>query len=92
MGTTVSQVSVQQSGDAQQPGFIQRVQTWPAAIQDYVSDLRSEMSKVSWPSRKQVEATTTVVVVSVFAFAAYFGVVDFLVGKFIERIFSALAK
>ena len=50
------------------------------------------MRLVTWPNRKQVEATTTVVIVSVFLFAAYFGVVDFLVGRSIEKLFAALTK
>ena len=29
----------------------------------------AEMRKVTWPTRKQVESTTAVVIVSVFAFA-----------------------
>ena len=35
-----------------------------------------EMRKVTWPNRKQVESTTAVVIVSVFAFAGYFAIVD----------------
>jgi len=34
------------------------------------------MRKVVTPSRKEVQATTTVVLVTVFIFAAYFWVVD----------------
>ena len=34
------------------------------------------MKRVTWPNRKQVEGTTVVVIVAVFAFAAYFAVVD----------------
>ena len=39
-------------------------------------EMRSEMRKVSVPSREEVRTTTTVVIVTVFAFAAYFYVVD----------------
>ena len=52
------------------------VQVWVQKTKDYVNDLRSEMRRVTWPSRKQVEGTTLVVIVSVFAFAGYFAVVD----------------
>ena len=34
------------------------------------------MRRVTWPTWKQVRATTTVVIVAVFVFAAYFAVVD----------------
>jgi len=36
------------------------------------------MRLVTWPSKEQVQSTTLVVLVTVFAFAAFFGVVDFL--------------
>ena len=39
------------------------------------------MRRVTWPNRKQVEGTTVVVIVSVFAFAAYFAVVDTLLSS-----------
>jgi preprotein translocase subunit SecE len=44
----------------------------------FLSDVRSEMRKVVTPSRKEVQATTTVVLVTVFVFAAYFALVDFI--------------
>ena len=37
------------------------------------------MKRVTWPPWKQVRATTVVVIVAVFAFAAYFFVVDAIV-------------
>jgi preprotein translocase subunit SecE len=33
-----------------------------------------------------------VVIVAVFAFAAYFAVVDLILGRAIQRVFSALTK
>jgi preprotein translocase subunit SecE len=42
----------------------------------FLTDVRAEMRKVGTPSRKEVQATTTVVLVTVFVFAAYFWVVD----------------
>jgi preprotein translocase subunit SecE len=65
---------------------------WWAKTREYFEDLRAEMRRVTWPSWKQVRATTTVVIVAVFAFAAYFGVVDFLVGRLIQTIFDRLTK
>lgn len=63
----------------------------PQRVKEYVSDLQMEMRRVTWPSWKQVQATTTVVVISVFAFAAYFSVVDFLVERGVAKVFQALA-
>ena len=66
--------------------------TWPARIQDYYNELKMEMRRVSWPTWDQVRATTTVVIASVFAFAFYFFLVDFLIGRLITKIFDTFAK
>ena len=42
----------------------------------FLGDVRGEMRKVVTPSRKEVEATTTVVIIAVFIFGVYFFVVD----------------
>ena len=70
----------------QSASFGQKVAAWPAQLRDYVDELRAEMRRVTWPSWTQVRATTTVVIVAVFAFAAYFFVVDMLVTKLVSKI------
>jgi preprotein translocase subunit SecE len=72
--------------------FMQRVGQWPAQTKNYFEDLQGEMRRVTWPSWKQVRATTVVVVVAVFAFAAYFWAVDILFGTGITRLFEAFRK
>jgi preprotein translocase subunit SecE len=70
----------------------QRVTQWPAQTRTYVEGLREEMRRVTWPSWKQVRATTIVVIVAVFAFAAYFYVVDIVFGQMITRVFDSFTK
>ena len=53
---------------------------------DFLRDVRSEMRKVTTPSREEVQTTTTVVIVTVFAFAAYFYVVDAVLSKVIQSL------
>jgi preprotein translocase subunit SecE len=65
---------------------------WIQRTKDYVNELKLEMRRVTWPSRKQVESTTTVVIISVFAFAAYFYVVDSLLMAGTSRLFKFFAK
>ncbi|MBV9743377.1 MAG: preprotein translocase subunit SecE [Acidobacteriia bacterium] len=65
---------------------------WVQATTDYVNDLKLEMRRVSWPSRKQVESTTAVVIFSVFAFAGYFAVVDALLSRGIKGILTFFSK
>jgi len=57
------------------------VKEWAQNAKQFYSDVRSEMKKVSWPSRQEVIGTTIVVIVSVFFFGLYLGVVDALLGK-----------
>ena len=64
---------------------------WPAKVKNYVEDLRKEMRLVTWPSWKQVRATTGVVIVATFAFAAYFFVVDNVVLRLINKLFETFA-
>jgi len=61
---------------------------WIQGTKDYINELKLEMRRVTWPNRKQVEGTTAVVIVSVFAFAAYFFVVDSVLQKGITEVLS----
>jgi preprotein translocase subunit SecE len=45
-------------------------------FRQFLSDVRGETRKVVTPSRKEVEATTTVVIIAVFIFGVFFYVVD----------------
>jgi len=72
--------------------LVQKAATWPAKVKDYVEELRIEMRRVTWPAWKQVRATTGVVVAAVFAFAAYFFVVDMIVGRAVTKIFDTFTK
>jgi preprotein translocase subunit SecE len=62
------------------------------ATKDYINELKLEMRRVSWPTRQQVESTTAVVIFSVFAFAAYFAVVDKLLSSAVLAIISFFSK
>jgi len=68
------------------------VKVWAQGTRDYVNELKLEMRRVTWPSRKQVESTTGVVIFSVFAFAAYFYVVDGILGKGIRDLLAFFTK
>ncbi len=67
-------------------------QNWIHSTRDYVDSIKAEMRKVSWPSRTQVESTTAVVIVCVFAFAGYFEVVDTVLGAGIKSILNYFSK
>jgi len=76
-----------------EPGnFIQRAAGWPIQVKDYFEELQMEMRRVTWPSWKQVRSTTAVVIVAVFAFAAYFEVVDQVVSTVINKLINAFTR
>ena len=72
--------------------FIERVVGWPAATKAYVQELQLEMRRVTWPPWKQVRATTGVVLVCVFCFAAFFFVADQLIMLSVGRVYTVLTK
>jgi len=78
-----------QEGDS--GNFMQRVSTWPVRVKSYYEELQTEMRLVTWPSWKQVRATTGVVIVAVFLLAAYFMVVDEIVNSAITKLFTTFA-
>lgn len=59
----------------------------PAKTRQYVSDVSSEVKKVSWPSRKEVYGTTIVVIITVFIFGFYLWVVDLVLSYGIQRLY-----
>ena len=73
-------------------GSVERIKEWPKATKSYITDLQLEMKKVTWPSKKQVQATTAVVIITVFAFAAYFAVVDSILTNTITKIYHSLTR
>ena len=56
----------------------------------FLSDVRAEMRKVVTPSKKEVQNTTTVVLVTVFAFGLFFFVVDSVFNKALHEILTRL--
>jgi preprotein translocase subunit SecE len=71
---------------------MQQMKAQPARLGEFLKDVRSEMRKVIWPSRVEVQSTTIVVLVTVFIFAAYFWLVDNVIGRAIEALLHNLTK
>ena len=70
----------------------QRIGAWPTRVKDYFEELQHEMKLVTWPSWKQVRATTGVVLAAVFAFGAYFFLIDNIINKAITRVYDIFTK
>jgi preprotein translocase subunit SecE len=72
---------------AEQNALTATIRSWPERIKTFYNDVRTEMKKVTAPSFKEVQATTAVVIVTVFLFAAYFWAVDLVIGHAIDSLF-----
>ena len=53
----------------------------------FLTDVRGELRRTTFPSKKEVQGTTAVVVITVFVFAAYLYVVDTFLFHLIDWIF-----
>ena len=62
------------------------VKEWTQNAKQFYADVRSEMKKVSWPGRQEVMGTTIVVIVAVFFFGLYLGLVDYLLAMGLDRV------
>jgi preprotein translocase subunit SecE len=72
--------------------FGDRMKAWPERIKSFYNDVRTEMKKVTSPSRKEVQATTTVVIITVFLFALYFWLVDLAISNSLERLLHYFSR
>jgi preprotein translocase subunit SecE len=68
------------------------LRSWPERIRSFYNDVRTEMKKVTSPSRKEVQATTTVVIITVFLFAFYFWLVDLAISNTLERMLHYFSR
>lgn len=71
---------------------VQRVTAGPARLLEFLKETRAELRKVVTPTRKEVQATTVVVLVTVFLFAAYFELVDLVFGRGLDEILKHLVS
>jgi preprotein translocase subunit SecE len=64
---------------------------WPQRAKSFYNDVRTEMRKVTTPSRKEVQGTTTVVIITVFLFGVYFWAIDTVIGKSLDHLLKSLS-
>jgi preprotein translocase subunit SecE len=53
----------------------------------FLTDVRVELKKVTWPSRQDTIASTGVVIVVVFLISFYLGIIDIALSKMIAAMF-----
>ncbi len=56
-------------------------------ILNYFQDISKEMSKVNWPTKKELQESTTIVLVVCIIFAAFVYLVDTAISQALKNIF-----
>lgn len=54
-----------------------------SSLQAYLHQVRLEMGRVTWPTRKELQAATMVVMFTLIVFAGYLGLLD----QILKRVF-----
>jgi preprotein translocase subunit SecE len=72
--------------------LVPKKESWIDSTRTYLTDIRSEMKRVTWPNRVQVQSTTVVVILAVFIFAAYFKILDQVIDATVVKVYALLAK
>jgi preprotein translocase subunit SecE len=76
----------------EQTTAMDKFKSQPQKLMDFLKDVRAEMRKVITPSRAEVQSTTIVVIATVFIFAAFFFLVDYVVGQGVTTLIQKLVK
>ena len=61
---------------------------WWQRWREFFAEVRAEMKRVTWPSRKEVYATTVVVILTSAFFGLYLFGVDLLLNAAVQQIFQ----
>jgi len=64
---------------------------WWTKAKEFLSEVRAEMRKVSFPTREEVIATTVVVLITSFVFAVFLYLADWLIIKGYQGIVRMFA-
>jgi preprotein translocase subunit SecE len=57
-------------------------------LRTFLSEVRQELKRVTWPSRKEVYATTFVVIVTSIFFGVYLWSLDLVLSRIVTWIFQ----
>jgi len=52
----------------------------------FLAEVKAEAKRVTWPNFKQIRATTMVVIITVFFFGIYFGILDWVFNYVVRRL------
>jgi preprotein translocase subunit SecE len=70
----------------------EHVTGWWGRSRRFITEVRNETARVTWPSRKEVYATTIVVILTSIFFGVYLWVVDLSLDVVIRWVYGSLGK
>jgi preprotein translocase subunit SecE len=71
----------------QSGGLLGKPAGWWENSRSFISEVRAELKRVTWPSRREVYATTVVVILTSILFGVYLWGLDLILGAAVEWIF-----
>jgi preprotein translocase subunit SecE len=57
-------------------------------IVTYFNETRTELKKVTWPTRQELQQSTRVVIIATFLVTAFIGVVDQILSSIVKLVFG----
>ena len=66
------------------------VGNWWGNARNFLVDVRNEMKRVTWPSRREVYATTLVVILTSIFFGVYLATVDYALSHLVNWVIRTL--
>ena len=68
---------------------LDNVSGWWHNSRTFFSEVRNEMKRVTWPSKKEVYATTLVVILTSIFFGTYLWLVDLGLDRLVRYVFTS---
>jgi preprotein translocase subunit SecE len=68
----------------------EQVSGWFGRARKFIADVRAELGRVTWPTRREVWATTIVVILVSLLFGIYLYSVDLFLSWFVQKLFTWL--
>ena len=65
---------------------------WFHRWKKFLGEVRMELRRTTWPSRNEVRNTTVVILVTVFIFAAFLGMMDLVLSRVLQEVLGFFAQ
>ena len=80
----MSTETIEQTGERSPSGPL----GWWQRTGEFLAEVRNEMKRVTWPSQREVYATTVVVILTSVFFGLYLFILDIGIDRLVSWIFS----